>query len=157
MSNPKQILLDLTQELQSEFLSDTFEVRGRKWEMKLLNEEQTSWSFGLIKANNQIELALSSRLATMAIGIRSINSVSIEDMFKDDYANQDEMQSELYKDLPYSLALAQMFYNYLKEAPPSFIGELHEKWTELEMRRAEAQKELKNSSRESSDSEENES
>jgi hypothetical protein len=152
--NPKQILLDITKELQGNFISDTFEVQGHKYEMRLLTEEEMAWSFGLIKSNTELALALSSRLASLSVGIRSIDGAKISDIFAEDFAKLDVDVSE---DLAYSLIMSKFLYDYLKQQPPSFIGELHECWQKLEKRRIEAQGELKNSSRESLEKEEKQS
>lgn len=145
MANPKQVLLDLMQELSGEFLSDVVEVRGKKWEMRLLTEEETAWSFSLINSSNQISVALSARLATLAVGIRSVNGTKISDMFQADYAALTGTDLEEYRDLPYNLAMSKLFYDFLKVQPPTFIGELYTHWQNLELRRFEAQNEVKNS------------
>jgi len=145
MSSSKQILLDLMEELSGEFLSDSFTVRGRVWEMRLLNEEETAWSFSMLRSNNQLSVALSARLAQLAVGIRSVNGEKLSEMFKAEYSSLSEGELDELKDLPYDLVIAKLFYDYLKKLPPTFIGELYENWQKLEIRRAEAQKEIKNS------------
>jgi hypothetical protein len=144
------ILLDLQTELNNEILTDTVEVRGRKFEIRLLTEEETAYAFGLVRSNNTIELALSARLANLSIGIRSINGVSVADIYSDEYLSLTPEELEQYSNDSLTFVYAKLFYNWLKVQPPSFIGELSDKWQALETRRVEANKQIKNSSGESS-------
>ena len=157
MEDPKRILLDLQDELSGELLSEIVEVRGRKFEMRLLNDAEHGWVYGLVNFRSDLKLALEARRSTLAAGIRSIDGVSLEDMYLSDWEALDEKeQKEMIADHG---SLAFCFANFflegfLKKVPSSFINDLHMKWQELESRRVEAQGELKNSSGEDSEKEE---
>lgn len=165
MSNPKRILLDLQTELTGELLSETVEVRGRKFEMRLLNDEESGWVFGLVNFKSNIALALESRRSTLAVGIRSIDGCPISEIYaedwealvpKEDADEEDEdvktQESLLQEHGSLDCVFASFFLEgFLKKVPSSFVNELHAKWDALEKRRADAQGELKNSSREDSE------
>lgn len=140
-----QTLLDLQKELCNTLLSDKVTVRNKVYEMRLLTEQENSYVFGLVRSNNTIELALSARLANLSVGIRSIDGVPISDLFEETYKALSPEEMAMFNEDNINLIYARMFYDYLKELPPDFIGELAEHWNTLETRRQEAQKEIKNS------------
>jgi len=154
------ILADLQTELSGQFLQDDFEVQGRTFTMRLLNEEENAWTYSglLAGGDSTISLAMSARIANLAIGIRSINDATIGEMFESKFNDLPESeQRELAANKPIHFAYAGLFLRWLAVQPPEFITELVDKWQELESRKKDAMGEIKNSSGESSDSEEKKS
>lgn len=155
MSDPKSILLDIEKEVAGVLLSETFVVRNRKWTMKLLDEGETAWTFSLANVNSHVELALSVRLANLAVGIRFIDGIPIDKVFEDRYVNMDAVDREFkFKDKEPKYIFSQLMYEFLQNIDPDYIKELQAKWNELEKKREAAQAELKNSSGESSQKDE---
>lgn len=145
------ILLDIEKEVSGYLISDFFTVNGKKFEMKLLNEEESAWVFSLVNPKNSVALALSVRLGNLAIGIRSINDVPVNLIMSQKYEALSENELEIrFADTDQKFIYAELLYDWLKELPPEYIGELYAKWQALEMRREKAHNELKNSSREGS-------
>ncbi len=150
VSNPKSILLDLQKELAGEMISDTFVVRGRKFLMTLLNEEETNWTFMFAKTSNNVSIGFSIRLPTIALSIREINDVPISVMFENDFkaiATHDQIErweGEYGFDFK-KYVYAGLLMDRLKEFPPTFIQELHSSFQSLVDKRDNAQKQLKNS------------
>ena len=143
------ILLDLHKELQGDLLQDDFVIRGRKYTLRLLNEKETNWSFSFIKSNSTLSIATSVRLANLAVGIRAIDGVTVEDLFEDQWKSMSELDknAELLKHETKQFAVAAMMLEFLStESHSSYVSELHEKWQELDSRRSDAQHEIKNSS-----------
>ena len=157
MNDPKRILLDLHEELSGELLSDTFIVRGREFEMKLLNDEESSWVYSLVNIKSDLGLAMEARRSTLAVGIRSIDGVSLEDLYADEWGALEaaEQKQMIAYQGSKGACFAHLFLEgFLKKVPSSFINALHEKWQELELRRIDAQEEVKNLSGESLEKEE---
>jgi hypothetical protein len=148
--NPKQILLDLQKELSGELLEDTVDIRGRKITFRLLNEAETGWVYGFVNVGTmgQASMLLSARLAMLAVGIKAIDGVTVEELFAETWDSLDEIKKS---DLLSSnagkkkFAIASMFMDTLSEYPPTFISDLQDAWKLLEERRNEAQREVKNS------------
>ena len=148
--NPKTILFDLQKELAGDLLEDTVEIRGRKITLKLLNEAETGWVYGFVNVGSmgQASMLLSARLAMLAVGIKAIDSVSIEELFADTWEEMNEIKkSDLLSANggKKKFAVASLFMETLSEYPPTFISELQDAWKILEERRNEAQREVKNS------------
>lgn len=150
--------MDLQSELSGQLLQEDFVVNDRTFTMRLLNEEEHAWTYSLISTNNHMSLAMSVRVANLAIGIRSINDMSIESQFEDAFNKlPEEEKVSLIDGKPIKFAYAALFLRWLSEQPPVFVTELHNHWNSLEKRRADAQGDLKNSSGESSEKEEKQS
>lgn len=147
MSNASQILKDIKQELSSEFLEGSITVRGKEYHMRLLNDREQGWSFSQIKLGGQLGLAIEVRRANLAIGVRSIDGFTIEEMFKEMWEGLPEKEQFELLDQEGELEFvyAGMFLEYLKALPSDYIGEIHEGWEKLEKRRKEAQENLKKS------------
>jgi len=160
MSTDLDILSNLQKELSGDFLQETVEVRGRKFTMRLLSEKENGWTFRFFKAGNELSLAITVRSAQLAMGIRAIDGVSLIDctkaqlnaltiierntLFEKNDGNPDFVASEL-------------FMKFLLDMPPEYVGELHEHWTQLQMKQQEAQEALKKSSGEGSETVESKS
>lgn len=148
--DPKRILLDLQRELSGELLEETFEIRGKKFTLRLLNESETGWVYGFVSVSSigQAATLLGARLAMLAIGVRAIDGYTVEELLEGVWSDMDEVKKREYLSNNHNskkFALAAIFKEQLSEYPPSFISELQEKWQGLEARRNEAQGEIKNS------------
>jgi hypothetical protein len=172
MSKAKQILLDLNAELQGQLLCETYEINGRSYEMKLLTDSEAAWSYNIIDSKNTVTLTLTARVATLAVGIRSINGCSIEEIFQEDLDEilskrtryydhfetlKQEEKDELSKFLsPYDgfegkYLLCKLFYEWLGQQPSTFLNDLYTKWGELQKRQNDMQASVKKSLPESSE------
>jgi|LSQX01.2.fsa_nt_gb hypothetical protein len=140
-----KILLDLQKEVAGDMLENTVEVNGKKFLMRLLTEAETAYSFSMVDATNNISIAMSTRLANLSVGIRSIDGVTIEEMFKPVYENLDDEEKEEFVGDTFSTIYAKLFHDWLKIQSPYFISELNDHWMELERRRIDAKAEVKNS------------
>jgi hypothetical protein len=149
---PVDILLDLQKELQGELLEADVVVRGKTFKFRLMNERESSWTFGHINPTNSISIALSSRLSSLAVGVRAIDGVLISDLFEPKFLALDVLDRNAMLERngnSLRFCYCELFMEYLSELPGSFITELFEDWQKLEIRRLENLGELKNSSGES--------
>lgn len=172
MSKAKQILLDLNQELQGQLLCETYEIKGRTYEMKLLTDSEAAWSYNIINSKNTVTLTLTARVATLAVGIRSINGCSIEELFQEQfdeilskrtkyYDNFEDLTKDEKEELNNFLSayegfegkylLCKLFYEWLGAQPSTYLNDLHTKWTELQKRQNDMQASAKKSLAESSE------
>lgn len=145
-TNVKNLLMDLQTELQGSLLQADVQVSGRQFRMRLLNESETAWTFGLINVKSEIAMGLSVRLGTLAAGIRSIDGSLVEDLFEDKWESllEPEQRTLISQNGSKKFAICKLFMDYLSEMPPDFVNELHKKWQEIEVRRLESQTEIKN-------------
>ena len=147
MSNYSQILNDLRTELSSSFVEDVFEVRGHSFKLRLLNDVETEWAYSQIDTKTPLGLAVAARRATLAIGIREIDGATPEVLCEELLKSRTDPEIQvLYNESSNSsdILYANMLLETLKEYPPEFIDEIYDGWKKLEVRRSEAQKNLKN-------------
>lgn len=149
MANPKQILFDLQKELAGDLLEEVVEIRGKSFTIRLLNEEETGWTYSFVNINGagNTSTLLSARLAMLSMGVRAIDGCSIEEIFSEDWEAFDEIKKAHLLSTngnKKKFAIASLFKDVLAEYPPAFIQELQEKWKTLEERRTNAQREVKN-------------
>ena len=159
-SKLKQSLLDFQNEMKGRLIEDTFEVHGKKWEMKLLNEEEQMWATSMMNTSTVITTALSGRLANLAIGIRKIDGTPVYEAFTDEWEELSEQErAEVTAMNKYALKyfVAEHLYAFLSEFPPEVVTDLWDKWSELIERREGSQKMAKKSSGETSTQPSNES
>lgn len=153
--NPRQILVDLANELDGRVLQDDFKIGSRTYTIRLLNEEETNWRNSHVVMSTQLATATSIRLPTVAMSVRSIDGTSIEEIFKEEWDKVSEEKKNEYLNGTnrYSRKhfFAEFFMSWLSERFPDSITPLFEAWRELEDRRLKSQGELKNSSGESSE------
>ena len=159
MGNPGNILMDLDKELKGLLLEDTFEVLGHKYTLRLLSESETIWTFEFLNPSSTLSIAVASRLANLAIGLRAIDGYPVDEVFKDtfDFYSEDKKDSLLKAYEESQKVYATLVMDWLKQKPSEFVTELHECWQELQTRRYEAQEEVKNSLGEDSVKEESKS
>ena len=167
MSKAKQILLDLNKELQGQLLSDTFVVEGTEYEMKLLGDAESAWTYGLVNSANTIVLTITARLANLSAGIRRIGGCEISEIFEDDIIEIEAKRKKIYEDFdklkteeveelgkclkPYEglsgrQLECKLLLDWLGEQPSSYVDSLFKKWTELVKRQEAMQESVKKSS-----------
>jgi hypothetical protein len=158
-ANPATLLLDLQQELRSLLLEETVTILNRKYTLRLLNEEETIWTYGFLNPKNTVSIAVAARLANISIGLRAIEGIPIEEVFKGTWEELDEEAKDalLKEHSEPQMVYAQLVMNWLRKQSSTFMNELHGAWQALEERRSKAQSAIKNSSGEDSEKEENKS
>jgi len=144
--NPANLLIDLQNELNGFLLEDTVTVYNHKYTIRLLTEEETIWTYGFLNPKNAISIAVASRLASLAIGLRSIDGISVDEVFKPVWEKlEPEKQAEMLGEhKEYSMVIAKLVMDWLRKQSNHFVNKLHEAWQALEERRLEAQEEVKN-------------
>jgi len=147
------VLDDLAAELDSGFLEETFLVRGVNWTMRLLCDHERTWAAGYIRNQNVSSIVSSMKAPTLAIGIRSINGLTVEDFFKAKWSEANKDLSEAEKAMiaatnPYvrQYWFAEQLYVWLAARPTAFVSELFDKWNTLEKRREAAEEAMGKSS-----------
>lgn len=152
------VLLDIEQELSGLLLEDTFTIYNHKYTLRLLNEEETIWTYGFLNPKSTISIAVASRLASLSIGLRAIDGMPVSEAFQDAYnALPQKEKDELHKEQKEpQMVYAALVMEWIRKRPDIFVNQLHEAWQGLEQRRAIAQGEVKNSSGESLEKEESE-
>jgi hypothetical protein len=153
--NPKQILLDLAKELDGDPLEHSCTVHGRKWTMRLLNEEESNWRNSFVNMGSTLSTASSWRLPTLSMGIRAINDVPVYLFFQDEW-NSTAASREALAIIEGKGRFSQKYFaaehlmEYLSQRDPDVIKPLWKEWEILEARREEAQGNIKKSSGENS-------
>lgn len=159
----KQLFSDIAKEMESRCISDIYEVQGHKYEMRLLNGEEAQWrnahimleglavkgdgKVGLSSAN--LAALTSIKLPTLAMGIRKIDSESVEEAFEEDWGSVPaKQQLEMLKENKYAKKwfIAEHFMQYLANWSDAILEDLWNNWAALEERRRQAGEELKKSS-----------
>ena len=154
MSSDFDILSNLQKELAGDFLQEEVEVRGHKYLMRLLTEQENSWTFKFFKAGNELSLAVAVRSAQLAVGIRAIDGIPLKDCVKGKFEalTEPERTSLLARnENSEHLAAAELFVEFLVAQPPDFVGELHDAWSTLQRKHEDSQAALKKSSGEDSE------
>lgn len=156
ISNPKQLLNDLARELDGETLEDIFELAGKKWTIRLLNEEESNWRNGFVNTGSKLAALTSWRLPTLAIGIRAIDGVPIYQFFQEEWNATAEGREALALidgggRFSQKYHAAEHFMEWLAERFPEKMEDFWEYWQKLENRRTESQESVKKSSGESSE------
>ncbi|MDC1300030.1 hypothetical protein N8Z24_00830 [bacterium] len=157
MSSDFDILSNLQKELSGDFLQKEVEVRGHKYVLRLLTEQENSWTFRFFKSGNELSLAVAVRSAQLAVGIRSIDGTPLIDCVKkklDALTEPERNALFLRNENSEHLVAAELFVEFLTSQSPSFIGELHDVWAKLQKEHGEAQVALKKLSGEDSETEE---
>lgn len=142
MPNLKQSLIDFKNEMSGRLIEETYEVEKRTWTLRLLSDEEETWSMGLIDFTNEATVATSSRRSLLAIGIRSIDGCLVGEAFEEEWLHlSDEERIALANMNKYAhkYFVAEHLYSYLSDLPGEVIHELWAKWADLVSRRKEAQ------------------
>jgi len=163
VQDPKSLLIDLAKEADGKSLGDfcTLTKGGKdfKFEIRLPNEEETNWCFRYMNPANVVTVATSLKLPKLAISIRSINTISVDKFFMDEWEalpEFDRLEYEAKNKFAQKYFTAEHMMQFLGQRFPDFIQELWELYEVLDKRRQEAQDELGNSSGEDSEKEESE-
>jgi hypothetical protein len=149
----KQSLIDFQTEMKGLLLEDTFQVRGKRWTMRLPNEEEQTWITSMLNMSTTMSTYMSTRLAALAMGIKKIDGNDIYDYFMEDWFKLEESERRALENMnKYSRKyfVAEHLHEMLAEMPSEVINDLWEKWQELEDRRRSAQETAKKSSGETS-------
>jgi hypothetical protein len=153
--NPKRILDDLARELDGDCLEDTFTWKGRKFKIKLLNEEESNWRNGFVNMGSGFATLTSWRLPTLAIGIREIDDTPVFEFFRSEWESTEKgrevvrlMEGRGTFSMKYFSA--EHLMQFLGRRPPEALEEMWKYYKMLEDRREEAQDNVKKSSGEGS-------
>lgn len=154
----KSVLDDLVSELDGNVLSDTFVVNNRRWELKLLNEEETNWRNAHVIMANTLSAMSSFKLPTLAMSIQRVEHggamISIREFFQEEWEALSKEDRERYEGLNNAYSqkyfAAEKFMGFLSQRLPDALDPLYAKYEELKKRRDDAQDALKKSSGEGS-------
>jgi len=156
----KQLLTDLLNEMESKCISDTFEVEGHKYEMRLLDGAETDWrnkyvtlsGISIEKASINLSIINAVKKPTLAVGIRSIDGGLIESLFEHEWDElKDEVKISLLADGEDAKKwfIAERFLKFIQAWADDTIEDLWKEWDKITTRRKEVKEELKKSSGES--------
>lgn len=154
MSKLPKLLEDLASEIDQGFIEDTFEVLGKKYKLRLLSDGEANWKNRFIDGFASGMAILSQRKsATLAVAIREIEGQNVIAIFTpaapaaDEKAENKKEYDEWSKatELERQFIVARKMYDYLSKRPSDFTTELYNKFDELEARRKEVVKNIKNS------------
>lgn len=144
--NPKQVLFDLAKELDGNTIEDDFEVFGKIWTLKLLNEEESNWRNANLIVASRLTALSSLRLPTLAMSIRKIDGISVYDFFANEWmelSEDDRKELENMNKYSKKYFVAEKLMEFLSQRIPDAIDLVWEKYQELEKRREESQGFLK--------------
>jgi hypothetical protein len=141
------ILLDLATKIQAGFLQDTFVVEGKRWTLKTLNEEESTWRDLRTDMTTALALTTSRRAPTLAIATVAVDSKSTVDLFSGAW-------NDLDKDLRGLIEMqhdgegrrfwaAEQLLDYLRRLTPSFLNQLQTVYTALIERQTNADAAIK--------------
>ena len=151
VTNPKRVLDDLAKELDGSCLEDTFDWKGRKFRIRLLNEEESNWRNGFVNMGTNLSTLTSWRLPTLAMGIREVDGVPTFEFFRPLW-EAEEKGREVLKLIEgrgvFSMKYfaAEHLMQWLGQRPPEMVEALWKFWKILEDRREVAQGNVKKSS-----------
>jgi hypothetical protein len=168
VSEALSLMDDLEQELDSGFLEEIVQVRGRLWKLRLLCDHEQAWAMGYVKGTTFSAIVLSQKTPTLAIAIREIGKLnadgsksmfSIQDFFVKEWeevtkGSAAEIQRVLNSTNPYAAQywLAERMFEWLSKRPHEFTTELWTKYQELMTRREKAETAMGKSSEEGGNS-----
>lgn len=155
-----KVLQDLTSDLSKGFIEDTEEIIGRKWTLRTLNEGEEVWRDSNSQTMVGLGMVSSRRLTTLAVAIRKIDGVPVEEVFADEIqaplaTKEGNLENQLVSSFMGGYAdslkfrVAELVKNFLSEkcAHPELLVELFRFYNSLEERRKDVFEELKKSSR----------
>lgn len=139
-----KVLQDLSTELNEGFLEETYEVAGRQWTMRTLNDAAEVWSDKFIASGSLIATVSSRRAIKLAASIMAINDVPIEQLFffAETEAGRAEKEFVLANSIRERFWYAEKMFEYLSEQPSQFIAELYMKYIELTNRQMKVMREV---------------
>jgi hypothetical protein len=146
-ANYHAVLETLKKDLAKGFLEDEVTVRGFKFKLHTLNEDEETWADSYIRSTTPVALLNSRKAPRLAASISAINGVPVTELF----TYPDDMPKEVRQGLddnPIQRRFwirEQMLYFLAEDAMRPFINELYEHLSKLEAKRDEAIKEVPNS------------
>lgn len=152
--NLKGLLLDLAKEADGGVLDSVFEVNKFTFKLRLPSEEEMNWCYRFMNPANTVTVATSMRLPILAIAIREINGLSIEEFFASEWEGLSATEKSFYENankFSKKYFAAEHLMQFLGQRPPAFIQSLWANYEELSKRRKIAGDEIKNSSGEGSE------
>jgi hypothetical protein len=160
-SNIGMVLKDLARDLDGERrIRDVFHLQKHSWEMQLLTEEESNWRNAHILASNKLAMLTSFRLPTLAIAIKKIDDLPLDQFFADEWEALDAQERvDLQNMSKYAKKyfMAEHLMEFLSQRPPDVIEDLFiNGYNLLQEREQEAQDALKKFSGEGSEKEESE-
>ncbi len=153
------ILTDLAKELDGNELEDIFEAKGHKWKIRLLNDEETSWTYRYVNPSNVITVATSMKLPILSMAVREMDGHKIIDLVEHEWAKLTEEEMVVYNKMNNfnrKYFAAEHFMEFLSQRLPGVVIELWTKYEAIEARRKAAQETSKKSSGEDSEKTEKE-
>lgn len=142
-----KVLQDLKREVQIGFIDQEFVVRGRKFKLKTLNEEEETWSDQFVQTGGTpYAMIVSSRSPKLAVSITHIDDVPVSDLFE----YPEEWSKEQRADLDTNplrkkfWLRTQMMQFLANDLDREFILELFKAFKELDDRRSEVIKQVPN-------------
>lgn len=138
------VLENLKKELAKGFLEKEVMVRGHKWLLHTLNEEEETWSDTFVNTASPAALLGSRKSPRLAASIKAMDGVPVDSLF----LYPDDMPKEVQKALNEDEVRKRFWIRdqlllFLNEdSHRVFIEELYSKFMELENDRNEAIKEV---------------
>lgn len=134
------VLENLKKELSRGFLEREVEVRGHKWVLHTLNEEDETWADSFVMTTSPSALIASRKAPRLAVAIKSVDNVSTASLFEYPDDMPKELKDELNKDpVRKRFWVRDQMLAFLNEdMHRPFIDDLHVKLMELEKERNDA-------------------
>lgn len=138
------VLDTLKKDLGRGFLDKEVTIRGTKFKLHTLNEDEETWADSYTRSSSPIAMLNSRKAPRLAASIRALNDVPIGELF----SYPDDMPQEAKKGLEENPVQKkfwireQMLYFLAEDAGRPFIIELYEALSQLEEERNEALKEI---------------
>lgn len=147
MENKKdrhKVLMDLSTELNEGFLEEIFEVAGKEWLFRTLNDAEEVWSDKFIASGSLVATVSSRRAIKVAVSVRTIDSVPIEQLFFFTNNEVGKAEKEFVEANPVRERFwyAEKLYEFLSEQPSQFIADLYMKYVDLSNRQLTVMKEV---------------
>ena len=143
-----KLLQDLSQELTRGFIEQSYDVWGRKWTLRTLNDGEESWSDKFVVVGSTTAMLSSRRAAKLAASIQAINDVPLDQLFvlPEDTEDERMIRSFIVSDpVRRRFWLAEKMYEFLEEQPDELVKDLYAKYGELLDQRKKVLDDLKNS------------
>lgn len=141
------VLETLKRDLSKGYLEKEITVRGCKFKLHTLNEDEETWADGYTRTSTALAMITSSKAPKLAASIAAVNDVPVAELF----SYPDDMPKEVkrgFDDNPIQKKYwvrEQMLYFLCEDANRLFINELYKAMSELEEEREKAAEQVPNS------------
>lgn len=138
------VLEGLKKDLSKGFIEEEVEIRGHKFKMHTLNEEEEGWCDAFVNMSTPSSMISSRRGPRVATSITAVDGVSLSELFSYSDDMTEEQKKNLDKD-PVQKNYwyrSQMLYYLMEAAHRPFISDLAEALSKMESRVTEVVKEL---------------